>query len=293
MMHLQTTVDRSASEIGEPVLANSLGPDAAGVKRECSALMYHRVGPPRPGTPPALTVLPEEFERQIRRLVQWGYIGIRPTDWLSWSNGSRQLVRKPILITFDDAYADTADFALPVILQYGFSAAVYVVTGRVGKTNTWDEAEGSAALNLMTEEQIRSWTKRGIEFGAHSRTHPDLTKLSAEELEGEVAGSKQDLAFLLGAPVLSFAYPYGAYNQAVYNTVRKEFALAFTIQEGMIRAHHDPHLLRRACVSPTTSSIEFAVDARFGGGFKWLRDLRARLALRTRLARAIKWLTSS
>ena len=32
----------------------------------------------------------------------------------------------------------------------------------------------------MTAEQIRYWATQGIEFGAHSRTHADLTSLSAK-----------------------------------------------------------------------------------------------------------------
>ena len=159
---------------------------------------------------------------------------------------------KPVLLTFDDAYEDLAEFALPVLRRYGFGGAVFIVTKRVGETNLWDQAQGSGLLRLMNEEQIRFWAGQGIEFGAHSRTHCDLTKLSAEELDDEVAGSKSDLAALLGSPVESFAYPFGYYNDAVRDAVRRHFAIALTTDEGINDLRSDPHLMRRANVRRMT-----------------------------------------
>ena len=255
--------------------------------RRYPVIMYHHVGPSRPGTYPDLTVSPEQFERQIRWLAKRGYVGILPSDWLRWRRKGTGLPEKPILLTFDDAYDDTAQFALPILRRYGFGAAVFVVTERLGGTNTWDEADGCGSLQLMTAEQIRSWAEQGIEFGAHSRTHPNLTKLSAAECSAEVAGSKSDLSALLGAPVVSFAYPYGELNDAVCDLVRGEFDLAFGVEEGMNNLRGDPHRIRRAYIGPNDSLTEFGVMVRWGG----LRDLRKRyrsLGIRTRLRRAIK-----
>jgi peptidoglycan/xylan/chitin deacetylase (PgdA/CDA1 family) len=161
------------------------------------------------------------------------------------------------------------------------------VTGRLGGTNTWDEAEGSGTLHLMTAEQIRSWAEQGIEFGAHSRTHPDLTKLSTAECSAEVAGSKSDLSALLGSPVVSFAYPYGECNDAVRDLVRLEFDLAFSVEEGMNYLRGDPHLLRRAYIGPKDSLTEFGLIVRLGG-LNNLRSLYRRFGIRTRIRRAIK-----
>ncbi len=191
--------------------------------RRCPAVLYHHIGPTRPGTYPDLTISPEQFERQIRWLASKGYVGILPSDWLRWRRDGTGLPEKPVLLTFDDAYDDTAQYALPILRRYGFGAAIFVVTERLGGTNTWDEAEGCGTLKLMTAEQIQSWAERGIEFGAHSRTHPDLTKLSAIECRDEVAGSKRELSALLGSPVVSFAYPYGELNAAVCDVVRGKF----------------------------------------------------------------------
>ncbi len=134
----------------------------------------------------------------------------------------------------------------------------------------------------MTAEQIRYWDGEGIEFGAHSRTHAHLSKLSAAELSAEVVGSKDDLSALLGHPVVSFAYPYGDYNDAVRNLVRDEFDLAFSVKEGLNYLSGDPYLLKRAYIGPTDLMIDFAASVR-RGGIRRIRDWRSKLKLRTRL----------
>jgi GT2 family glycosyltransferase/peptidoglycan/xylan/chitin deacetylase (PgdA/CDA1 family) len=255
--------------------------------RRCSSLLYHHIGPARPGTMRELTVSPERFERHIRWLERKGYAGIKPSDWLNWIRHGKSLPSKPILVTFDDAYADTADSALPILRKYGFSAAVFVVTGRLAGTNTWDEAHGCGTLQLMPAEKIRYWAQQGFEFGAHSRTHPHLPMLSGPELAAEVTGSKDDLAALLGDPPVAFAYPFGECNDAVYDSVRGQFDLAFSVEEGLNYLSGDPYCLRRAYVGPGDSLIEFALSAR-RGGIRRLRDWRIMLALRTRLKRAFK-----
>jgi peptidoglycan/xylan/chitin deacetylase (PgdA/CDA1 family)/GT2 family glycosyltransferase len=250
-------------------------------------LLYHHVGPSRPGTLPDLTLSPEKFERHVRWLARRGFVGIRPSDWLRWLRDGTGLPDKPILLTFDDGYADIADYALPVLRRHGFSAAVYIVTGQLGGTNAWDEAQGSGTHRLMTAEQIRYWAAQGIEFGAHSRTHADLTKLSAAELAAEISGSKNDLASVLGSTITSFTYPYGELSEAVSEFARGEFDLAFTTERGLNYLRTDPHLLRRINISPNDSLIDIECHTHWAE-LQHLSQLRARLKVRSRLKRAAR-----
>lgn len=247
-------------------------------------LLYHHVGPLRLGTTPGLTISPERFERQVRWLARRGYTGVRPADWLRWRREGTGLPDQPILLTFDDGYADLADYAFPALRRYGFGAGVFIVTGQLGGTNAWDEARGAATHRLLTAEQILYWATQGIEFGAHSRTHADLTTLSAPELAKEVVGSRDDLANLLGSQVVSYAYPYGFYNQAVVDCVREAFDLAFIADddnEGLNHLLTDPHLQLRTMVQTNDSWLDLECRARWG--YNPLLNLRGRLRLRTRL----------
>lgn len=254
-------------------------------------LLYHHVGPLRPGTIPGLTVSPERFERHVRWLARRGYTGICPSDWVRWRREGKGLPIKPVLLTFDDGYADLVEYALPVLRRYGFGAAVYMVTGQLGGTNAWDEARGSGTLHLMTADQIRFWATQGIEFGAHSRTHADLTTLSASELSEEVVGSGKDLESILAARVVSFAYPYGFHNPAVDDCVRRVFDLAFLAgdeAEGLNHLLTDPALMRRTLVHPNDSLLDLELRARWGRNP--ILDLRARLCLRSRFKRAVRFI---
>ena len=257
--------------------------------RRLPVLLYHHVGQRRPGAPPGLTVAPEKFARQIRWLARRGYTGIRAADWAAWLRTGQPLPRKPVLLTFDDAYADLVEYALPVLRRYGFAAVVYVVTGEVGRTNAWVEAQGYTGLRLMTADQIRTWARQGIEFGAHSRTHADLTKLGPAEVEQEVLGSRDDLANLLGERVVSFAYPYGPYNQNALDCARRGFDLAFTVDrvsKGMNYLDSDPHSLQRIMVLPGDTVLDVLSRARWG--HSPLMDLRHRLILRSRWKRTAR-----
>jgi peptidoglycan/xylan/chitin deacetylase (PgdA/CDA1 family) len=239
-------------------LEESLGPG-------CVVLMYHHVGPYRRGTYRHLNVSARQFERHMRWLARHGYTGIRPSQWLEWLNNEAPLPAKPMIVSFDDAYADIAEFALPVLHHYGLGGCVFVATRSMGKTNAWDEANGCGTLEVMSAEQIQYWAGKGIEFGAHSRTHADLTLLSRERLRDEVAGSRQDLESLLAVPVTSFAYPYGACSAETHALVQSHFGLAFGIDEGVNFRGDDPHLLKRIYVGPTDSVYEFGMSVRWGG----------------------------
>ncbi len=250
--------------------------------------LYHHVGPDQPGMVPGLNVSAQTFERHVHWLARRGYTGIRPADWVRWLREAKGLPNKPVLITFDDAYEDLAEYALPVLRKYGFGAAVYVVTGQVGGTNVWDQAHGFGVLRLMNAEQIRHWAGQGIEFGAHSRRHVDLTTLSPQELHDEVEGSGKDLESLLGSPIASFAYPYGFHNPAVVDCVRGAFDLAFIVDleiEGLNSLGTDPHLLMRTLVPATDSVADTEYRAR--RGYSPIERLRARLRLRSRFKRAV------
>ncbi|HWT67441.1 MAG TPA: polysaccharide deacetylase family protein, partial [Terracidiphilus sp.] len=120
-------------------------------KIRCAALLYHHVGPLTAGMYPKMSIEPRQFERQVGWLKRRGYASILPSDWLTWHSGTAVLPEKPVMITFDDAYADIAEYALPVLKHYGFTATIFVVTERVGATNSWDTQNGYASLPLMTK----------------------------------------------------------------------------------------------------------------------------------------------
>ncbi len=254
--------------------------------RRLPVLLYHRVGPPRPGTNPELSVSPEAFERQVRWLAQSGFRSVSCADWIAWRREARPLAENAFLMTFDDGYADLVSWALPVLRRYGFGATIFVVTGQIGGVNQWDRKAGWGELPLMNVDEIRRWGAMGIEFGSHSRSHRDLTTLSQDELRAEVEGSADELEALLGVRPACFAYPFGRANEAVSAEVRRVFDAAMTVDDGINTLATPAVAMRRLSVLPGDGIAHFALMMRLGCR-PW-DALRNEVALRTRLHRVTR-----
>lgn len=241
--------------------------------RRLPVLAYHHVGKAKPGSWPLLTISPSEFEKQIKWLAGHGYRAIRPSDWLAYVRQEKFIPEKPVLLTFDDAYADLAEVALPLLERYGFLATIFVVTAFVGGTNEWDVASGYPERRLMGADEIRRWSARGVDFGTHTRTHPDLRTVSDEVLHHEVLGSREELEALIEVPVEAFAYPHGHYNERVVGSVGRSFRIGFTCDAGLNRRDTDLLCMRR-------------VNA--GSGYSWVGQ-----ATRTALGNAPRELATN
>jgi glycosyltransferase involved in cell wall biosynthesis/peptidoglycan/xylan/chitin deacetylase (PgdA/CDA1 family) len=237
-------------------------------------LMYHHVG--YEDQLEFLSVTPEAFARQMQWLVESGYHPITASEWATWCNTGNALPPKPVLLTFDDGYSDLAKYAFPALRAHGFSATVFIVTAALGGTNAWDRAKGLPVASLLSAGQIREWSRMGIEFGAHTRTHCELTSCTSAELEDEIIGSGQDLADLLGHPPASFAYPYGIYDDNAVRLVQQTYDVAFGTEPGLDSVETHRHLQNRTMVF-NDSRLRF--DYRLRVGRDLHADVRRRLHL--------------
>ena len=228
-------------------------------------LLYHNVGPLAGEDPFRLTVATDQFERQMRCLVSGGYQTIWPSEWLAARREGKPLPERAVMVTFDDGYADMVEHAFPILRRLGLKAAVYVVTKRLGLTNTWDEVNGHPTMRLMSADQVREWAGQGIEFGSHTRTHPHLTSLSAEQLTDEIDGSREDLQNLLGVEVLSVAYPYGdgVDSSVIREKLMRTYVMGVTVREGLNQIETNPYELRRVTILPRDSLKDFERKLRF------------------------------
>ena len=232
--------------------------------RTSAALLYHHVGPLAETHCRGLNVTTSAFQVQIRALSALGFESILVSDWIAYTEGRAGIPDRPLIITFDDAYASLTEHALPVLERYGFTATVYVPTALVGRTIVCDPAHSDATLAVMTADDIRTWAARGFEFGAHTQTHADLSLLGEHAAVSEIHGSRQDLEAILGCPVTSFAYPYGRASAGAERAVRATFPCAFSIEEGLNDAATPAWRLRRTMVQHADSVADVCLRARFG-----------------------------
>lgn len=189
-----------------PAPAPGFTPAPPGQRPYIPILMYHYVRYVDPGADPLgynLSVTPEQLSAQLAWLRAAGYESVRMDAVAACVRGVGPCPARAVALTFDDGYMDAFTAALPILQQHGYVATFYIISGFVGQPGYmgWDE--------------IRALRDAGMEIGAHSVTHPDLTSLGLEELRAQVAHAGAAIAAEIGAPVLSFCYPAGRFNDTV------------------------------------------------------------------------------
>jgi peptidoglycan/xylan/chitin deacetylase (PgdA/CDA1 family) len=111
-------------------------------------------------------------------------------------------------------------------------------------------------------DEVRSLARSGVEFGAHTKTHSILSKISdARELQDEVVGSKKRIEAELNVPVFHFCYPNGRaadIGDAAVAAVRNaNFRTAVTTERGLNSTRSDRFLLRRIGLEPDFPELYF------------------------------------
>jgi peptidoglycan/xylan/chitin deacetylase (PgdA/CDA1 family) len=202
-------------------------------------LLYHRIAAPPPGESQALYVPPRLFARQVRALARAGYTAVTLAQARRHWDGGRRLPSKPVVLSFDDGFHDQYRHAARTLRARGWPGVLYLQFGRLGETGA------------VTRRQVRRMLRDGWELGAHSLSHADLTEVGAEQLQAEVAGSRDALRRTFPeAPVDSFAYPYGRFDAAVVAAVRAAgYADATTTRRGAAEPGDGLHTLDRIVVN--------------------------------------------
>lgn len=229
--------------------ATTISTAAPGQARPIAILSYHQTGqPPRRGVPVRTLVLPPwRFALQLRMLKALGWTGLSMRDLEPYLRGER--TGKVFGITLDDGYVNNFEHALPVLRSLGFTATSFIVTSQIGGSNVWDHGIGAEPARLMDLPQLRAWHDAGMDLGAHTRNHVDLTTCDDATARDEIVGSKHDLEDLLGIEVRSFCYPYGEHRIEHAEMVRQAgYATATTIVSTRARQGDDPARLPRISV---------------------------------------------
>jgi peptidoglycan/xylan/chitin deacetylase (PgdA/CDA1 family) len=195
--------------------ADPLTPRRRGARRAPWVLMYHSVGDPR-DDPYLITVGPDRLAAQLRWLNRHGLTGVSMRELLAARAAGRD--HRLVGLTFDDGYADFLRLAVPALRQYGHTATVFVLPGRLGGSNDWDP--DGPRKPLLDADGIREAAGAGMEIGSHGLLHRDLTALDDAALAAEVSESRALLAEVTGTPPVGFCYPYGVLDARAVLAVR-------------------------------------------------------------------------
>jgi polysaccharide deacetylase len=226
------------------------------VTRGVPVLLYHAFGDDES----RYVVSRTAFARQLRLLAVLRF-RVRPYAEVARALREGRLPPpRTVALTFDDGYADNATIAVPLLERHGFSGTIFLVSSRLGRVNDWSAEPPLAGRALLSAEEIAALRSRGIEFGAHTRTHPDLTADDVSVMD-EIEASRIELE---GVP--TFAYPYGRVNDRAVAAVRESgFQSACTTDPRLAQVADDPLLVPRIEIKREDSLAQFVRKLWFGG----------------------------
>ena len=213
--------------------------------------MYHAVeDAARPPKYKHFYVLADEFAGQMRMLRRAGYTPITFPMLAAARAGTATLPTRPVLLTFDDGYANLKTNVHPLLKELDFPYTVFLVSEWVGKMNGWVVSEGYEATPLLTWGEIGEMQAEGlVAFEAHTATHPKLAEIGPAEARREMADSKDALEQRLQTPITTLCYPYGSVSEAVQDMAGDiGYTQAVTTEFGRVRAEDSPLRLPRISV---------------------------------------------
>lgn len=214
-------------------------------------LMYHYISVPPEDADvyrTDLSVEPAVFAEQMAYLAANGYTTIDFYELAQAISDKIDLPPKPVILTFDDGYADNYANAFPILQQYGFTGTFFVVTEFIDRGY-----EG-----YMTWEMVQEMAAAGHRFEPHSRNHPDLRDRDRDFLIWQMLGPQETLAHHLGYTPRFFSYPSGRYDDAAAGMLNElGFWGAVTTMGGKWHGFEDRYEWTRLRIRHDTPLVEF------------------------------------
>lgn len=221
-------------------------------------IYYHRIGPFQNGIT-KLAVEPENFEKQVAWLDKMGFTAITADKLGKIVRGEERKKGRMVCITFDDGYMDTYTYALPILKKHSFTASFFIVTDFVGRKDEFNSVPGLNHMGLMSWSHIIDVHKNGMEIGSHSATHSVLKDLDPESLKNEIVVSRQKIEAAIAAPISTFSYPKGKYDEITKQSVIKAgYKIALATKSGLSQTKGNIYEIRRIPISGKDSIISFA-----------------------------------
>jgi len=237
-------------------LARTRGrPDVGGLR----ILFYHRVSDDRDD----LAVSPRSFRRQMDYLASEAYRVVDVVEAVNLLDAGDPALRT-VGLSFDDGYWDIAEHALPILVDRGFRATVFVAPAVTGGAASFSWYRHQPPL-LSWDDIVELDGQATLRFEAHSLTHPNLLTLDEAAAWHEIVGSKRALEAQLDRPVQAFSYPAGLFGERERKlVVEAGYRVAVSCEPGVNVLGTDRFALRRRQIDARDSLLDFR--AKLAGG---------------------------
>lgn len=196
-------------------------------KSEIPILMYHHFDKD-PKKTNDVTILPEEFEKQIKYLSENGYTSITSQDLIEYKEGNKEIPEKPVFITSDDGYLSNYEIMYPILKKYNMKATIFLIGERIDNSD-----KPSKALPKLNWDNIKEMHKSGlVDFQCHTYNSHDKVETAngikgnfssrlieesesdfKERIDKDIKRNIKGIEENLGYTPIAFSYPFGDTSQ--------------------------------------------------------------------------------
>jgi peptidoglycan/xylan/chitin deacetylase (PgdA/CDA1 family) len=201
--------------------------------------MYHHISELPPDSDAVrydLSVTPKDFRIQLRYLRDNGYETISLNDLALYLTVGKPLPPKPVVLTFDDGYADVYTYAFPLLQKFGFTGTFFLISSPIDAHNP----------DFVSLDQVIEMHAAGMKFEPHSYDHPDMRNRGQNFVVFQIVAPKQAIEARTGETCRFFAYPAGRYDQLVIDVLRSaNFWGGVLTEQGATHTVDDLFVLKR------------------------------------------------
>ena len=181
-------------------------------------LMYHNVSQNESDNV-GLTISTKNLEVQFKYLSENDYQTFHFSELESLKQ-SHDLLKKAVIITFDDVYVSQFKLAYPLLQKYNLKASFFIPFAYVNGVDDWN----TALEPIMSVEQLMDLDSKVVELGLHSFAHKNYTKITPEEVQEDFRKC-QEFVNQNNLNVQNvLAYPYGKFPKRI---LAKKYSLIF------------------------------------------------------------------
>ncbi len=193
-----------------------------------AVLIYHNVCTTDSGL---YTVSPDRLRRDLSWVLSQGWQPLDFDEFAAWHAGGVSLSGDYFLLTFDDGYQGVADHALPVLVDMGVPAVLFLTTGQMdsGSGLTTGGAQALADSGLFSLQNHTHGLHYQIDAGAGLRAATCV--VPAEQLVADLRLANEIIQSLGAPDPIAFAWPYGEHTTAATQAARALLPLIFGTQE--------------------------------------------------------------
>ncbi|MFE5797180.1 polysaccharide deacetylase family protein [Streptomyces sp. NPDC056503] len=224
-------------------------------------LLYHPVMDDPPAWIAEFTVTPRQFAAHLDAITGSGRTPLTVGALVGHLAAGTPLPPRPVVLTFDDGFADLAGPTAEALAARALPATAYLTTGAL--------APGRPCLlppaPMMTLAQAPRLEEYGMEVGGHTVSHPQLDTLGSAALRRELRDSKAELEDVLGHEVRHLAYPHGYNSPAVRRAAEAAgYASAVAVRHALSSASDELFRIARLIVrrDHTAADVEAWMDGR-------------------------------